>query len=485
MQEQTKDKPNVLVICVDHWPGGMIGALGHSTILTPTLDQLISNGVAYTNAYATTPSCIPARRELMTGAFSPTHGDRVFNETLPMPKLPTMAETFREAGYQAYAVGKLHVYPQRDRIGFNDVLLNEEGRHHLGLMKDDYEIFLNEQGYAGQELTHGISNNEYYTRPWHLPEYCHSANWTAREMCKCIVRRDPTKPSLWFMSFDDPHPPLAPLAEYIEMYRDLDIDMPYIGDWAENTDDWPHAIRARSLGRSSYSEAAIRLARQAFYAQCTHIDHQIRVVIGTLREEGLLDNTAILFTSDHGDMLGNHGLYAKAVFYQNSTNIPMVLAPPADRKELGQNRLDDRLAAHADILPTVLELCDIPTPGSVEGLSLVSDQRREFIYGEHWEDAHATRMIHDGRHKLIYYAVGNRTQLFDLQEDQYEMQDAAGDPRYADVRERLTDLLVRQLYGSDLKWLDGEELVGLPETEWAPHPQPSRRFGNQRGWRFT
>ena len=85
------------------------------------------------------------------------------------PSLPTMAQTFRDAGYQAYAVGKLHVYPQRDRIGFDDVILNEEGRHHLGGGSDDYERYLHDHGYGGQELTHAMGNNSYTVRPWHLP----------------------------------------------------------------------------------------------------------------------------------------------------------------------------------------------------------------------------------------------------------------------------------------------------------------------------
>ena len=115
-------KNNVLLISVDHWFGELIGALGHPSILTPTLDQMIGNGIAFTNAYTTTPICIPARREMMTGVGSRTHGDRNFNETLPMPDLPTIAQTFTENGYQSYGVGKLHVYPQRDRIGFQDVI---------------------------------------------------------------------------------------------------------------------------------------------------------------------------------------------------------------------------------------------------------------------------------------------------------------------------------------------------------------------------
>ena len=108
------DQPNVLLICTDHWPGKMIGALGHPAVFTPTIDQMAALGIAFTNAYATTPTCIPARRELMTGTFSKTHGDRVFDGKTPMPQ-PTIAQVFRDAGYQAYGVGKLHVNPPRDR----------------------------------------------------------------------------------------------------------------------------------------------------------------------------------------------------------------------------------------------------------------------------------------------------------------------------------------------------------------------------------
>jgi len=477
-------KPNVLLICVDHWPGRYIGSLGHPTVLTPTIDELAATGVAFTNAYSTTPTCIPARRELFTGTMSRTHGDRVFNETLPMPDLPTLAQTYRDAGYQAYAVGKLHVYPQRDRIGFDDVILNEEGRHHLGLGADDYELFLTEQGFAGQELTHAMGNNDYCTRPWHLPEYCHPTNWTVREMCRTIIRRDPSRPAFWYMSFNHPHPPLAPLAEYMDLYHDIEIDMPYMGEWSEHDDELPYALAARRFGRDFYNDTALRLARKAFYALVTHIDHQIRLVVGTLREEGLLDNTIIMFTCDHGDMLGNHGLYAKATFYEDSARIPMVLVPTAEYGEAELLGTDDRLTTLADVMPTLLEMCGVPVPATVEGLSLLGERRRDYIYGEHWDDTFATRMVRNEQYKLIYYPVGNRTQLFDMSADTEELYDLADDPSHAEVRERLTRLLVKNLYGSDLEWMDGDELVGLPDIKWPHRGAPDKNLGGQRGWRF-
>ena len=126
-------------------------------------------------------------------------------------------------------------------------------------------------------------------------------------MVRMIKRRDPTRPGFWYLSYCHPHPPLAPLQCYLDMYRDSDVDIPYWGEWAQNTEKLPFTLKLIQGKYAHFTEALIRSARQAFYALCTHIDHQLRVVIGTLREEGILDNTILLFTSDHGDMLGNHG----------------------------------------------------------------------------------------------------------------------------------------------------------------------------------
>lgn len=475
-------KPNVLLITVDHWPGRLMRCAGHESILTPTLDQLAANGVRFSNAYSTAPTCIPARRSLMTGTTARTHGDRVFKEKEPMPAhLPTLPQTFRNAGYQSYAVGKLHVYPQRDRIGFDDVILNEESRHHLGGGKDDFELFLEREGFAGQELTHAMGNNVYTMRPWHLPEHCHPTNWTVREMCRTIQRRDPTRPAFWYCSFTAPHPPVTPPVEYLDMYRQLGVPGPFVGDWAKDFTAWPYALKERYQSWHGLSPQATTLARMGFYAQCTYIDHQMRLLIGTLREEGLLDNTLLLFTCDHGDMLGNHGLWAKPPMYEWAANIPFILVPLPGDKRVGEGRIDDRLTCLEDVMPTLLDLCGIPIPASVEGRSVVSGERREHLYGEHYEDSLSTRMIRADQYKLIWYPVGNRFQLFDLARDPEEMTDLSGDAAHAETRIRLTHLLIRELYGTDLKWIRDGLLIGEPDRAFTP--KPNRGLNGQRGWR--
>lgn len=434
----------------------------------------------------------------MTGSSARTHGDRIFDERLPMPDgVSTLAGTFRSAGYQAYAVGKMHVYPQRARVGFDEVLLNEEGRHWFfdgsepavltaddtpPIQADDYEHYLIEQGLAGQQYTHAMANNDYYTRPWHLEERHHPTNWTTREMCRTIARRDPTRPALWYCSYNFPHPPLAATQEYLDMYQCDQIDMPFCGQWAEHTHHMPYALASRRQRWDRFSEHQIRLARRAFYALCTHIDQQIRLLIGTLREQGILDNTIIAFVSDHGDMLGNHHLWGKPVFFEESAKVPIVIMGTRNCPKVGTHRRDDRLATLADVMPTLLGLCNIPVPESVEGKDLLSDDRRDHIYGEHFENDHAIRMIRDTRYKLIYYPVGNRVQLFDMLDDPDECTDLSEQPHAADVRRRLTKLLVKAIYGSDRQYMRNGELVGLPDKQLSP--MTDRAMMGQRGWRF-
>lgn len=465
-------KPNVLMISTDHWPASLMGCAGRSDIMTPTLDALAANGVRFENMYSECPVCIPARRSLMTGLTPRTHGDRVYSDYMEMPAVPTLAQTFRDAGYQAYAVGKLHVYPQRDRIGFDDVMLQEEGRYEFGEV-DDYQVWLGEQGYAGQEYMHSMGNNTYYTRPWHLPEHTHPTNWATSQMMRFMKRKDPTRPVFYYISYQFPHPPLVPLTAYWNMYENADLAPNVRGDWLDDS----FIMRSMTEMRREYTARETDLARRAFHALCTHIDHQIRLLVGTLREGNLLDDTVILFLSDHGDMLFDHDMVAKRCFYQNAANIPLIISgKPVSR---WRGAVDSRLACLADVMPTLLDLCGIDIPAHVEGMSLLGDARRASLYGEIGEGQKATRMIRDDRYKLIYYPYGNVFQLFDLAEDPRELRNLAHDPALAPVRSRLERLLADNLYAGDLEWIRDGALTGLPAPDYAP--KADYGLYNQRG----
>lgn len=475
-------RPNVLFVTVDQWPGHLLGIAGHPVIETPTLDQLARVGTRFTRAYSECPICIPARRSIMTGTSPRRHGDRVFQPALPMPAdLPTVAERFRSGGYQTQAIGKLHVYPQRDRIGFEEAWLAEEGRGPLGGV-DDYELFLADRGYPGQQFLHGMSNNEYDWRTWHLPEDLHVTNWTTMTAARSIKRRDPTRPGFWHVSYTHPHPPLVPLASYFERYRDRTIDEPVVGDWAKDREALPHPLQlTRDYWRSLPPEQLLDM-RRAFYALCTHIDHQLRILIGTLREEQLLDDTIILFTSDHGDMLGDHGFYAKRLLLENSANLPMILVGTAEDRRVGVGATDERLVGLQDVMPTLLDLCSLAEPHECEGLSMVGEAKRPLIYCEALDGAKAMRMVCDGRFKLIWYPAGNHVQLFDLLVDPRELRNLAGNPSQMHVENRLRAALRSELYGRDLEAVDGEALGGIPAPSIPP--KPNRGLSGQRGLHF-
>lgn len=481
-QGRNDSQPNFLFLMVDQWAGPLFGHAGHSVVQTPTIDHLARLGTRFPRAYSESPICIPARRSVMTGQSPRRHGDRSFLPALPMPRDGLLAQCFRDAGYQAQAIGKLHVFPQRDRIGFDEALLAEEGRPGLGAV-DDHELFLADRGFAGQAFMHGMPNNDYQHRTWHLDESLHVTNWITREAARSIKRRDPTRPGFWHVSYNHPHPPLTPLAAYMDLYRDVEIDLPVHGDWSRDASALPSALQVvHNYWPATHTDTSHRSLRRAYYAMCTHIDHQIRVIVGTLREEGLLDNTVILLTCDHGDMLGQHGLWAKRLFYEASAQVPMILVGTTGCRRVAQGGVDRRLVGLQDVMPTLLDLAGVEVPQSVEGLSMVGPEKRQVLYGECGEKHNASRMLHDGRHKLIWYPARNVIQLFDLDNDPQELKDLSADRTAAPVRKRMEDLLVAELYGSDLQWVQAGRLVGYEPD--AISFKPDRALAGQRGVQY-
>jgi arylsulfatase A-like enzyme len=248
--------------------------------------------------------------------------------------------------------------------------------------------------------------------------------------------------------------------------------MPETGEWAKNFENLPYCLKYYSGIFNIKTEKLIRDALKAFFALCTQVDFSLRSIIGTLREEKALDNTIIAITCDHGDMLGTHGLWAKNVFYENSSKIPFIVIPAEGDTRLKADSVDNRLVELRDMMPTLLDLADIQIPKTVEGMSLLDSRRRDYIYGELWEDDRATRMIRTEKFKLIYYAVGNRLQLFDMIHDPAENHDLAGDPACAKTLSELTEILVSRLYGADRSWLRDGKLAGLPDKEFVFKPSP-------------
>jgi arylsulfatase A-like enzyme len=444
------ETPNVLFICCDHLRSDWLGCNGHPIVMTPQIDELACEGINFTQAFSEVPVCVPARRVMMTGKNRYGIHMNVNMDGQTFPEGPKLAEVMTAAGYQTFAAGKLHTCPQRNRIGFEDVQLNEEGRKQGGLLKDDYEAFLDDHGNGHLAYTHGLGNNEYGMRLSPLPEPFTTTHWTAQRAMEFIDRRDPTRPFFLHVSFDKPHPPIVPPQNFYDLYGDVEFPEPVMGDWMEKK--LPTRVRGLQL-KSNHDDwkdhpLMIQLSLRGFAAMITHIDSMIGVLLGHLREHGLLDNTLVIFTSDHGDQLFDHGNLAKGDFFRGSTNVPYILRPPrawARQHKFTFTQVDTATpAGHEDTMPTILDICGVPIPNSVEGQSLVPvmlGERgafREATYG----NCGVVYGVSDAQTKYMWFSDDDYEFLFDLQNDPHDLHDLSEDPKWQDVLEKQRQRIV-------------------------------------------
>ena len=457
-------QPNLVLITCDQLRADTLGCAGHPVVQTPHIDLLARRGVRFTQAYSTTPVCVPARAIIMTGLDGHHLGNTGGKPGFQIPVRQTLPRLLSDAGYHTQVVGKMHVYPERCHYGFHSMLLWEEGRpfgksggRHRGY--GDYEDWLAEQGYPGQAFGHGMANNAYSMTPWHLPDRLHPTEWIGTESCRAIKRRDWTRPLFLWASFTAPHPPLTPLLRDLYAYDQVPMPTPVMGDW---TARHPLFHRKKIAQFSGETMTAMRqqLAYRAYYASVTHVDRQINRIIGTLREEGMLDNTWLIFTADHGDNLGDHGLWAKSNFLRGACNIPLVVAPPlrGDPDEhVAPGWMPGGTASAVvglqDLLPTLAELAGTEAQERVDGASLLpivrktDESLRSFIVGEFGVIGARSLMVTDGKWKYIWYEQDGRELLFDIADDPDEMRDLAS--LRPDVRATYVDKLVQTLAARD------------------------------------
>ncbi|MBS4210172.1 sulfatase-like hydrolase/transferase [Bacillus sp. FJAT-50079] len=433
-------KPHIVFITTDQMRDDVMGCAGNEIIQTPAMDYLARRGVQFTKAISCQPVCVPARASIMTGLEGDRLGITEYQEGFELPTNETLPQLLRDGGYQTKAVGKMHVYPERCHYGFESMLICEEGRK-IGQANDefrgydDYEMWLAEQGYAGQAFAHGMPNNGHSMTAWHLPDHLHPTEWIGTESCKVIKTRDWTRPLFLWASFTAPHPPFTPLMKDLLLYEEDEMRDPFLGDWI---DRHPH-FHQISLGMShgeKKTKKEIALAHKAYYALISQVDRQINRIIGTLREEGMLENTWFIFTSDHGDNMGDHHLWGKRNFLRGSCQVPFIIAPPPRGnldEVIGENWLpgvqSKSVVGLQDIMPTCLEIAGLDVPSHIDGKSLLpivhqpDTEVRETILGEMGNRGVRTLMLTDGQWKYIWYEQDGQELLFNIDNDPYETED--------------------------------------------------------------
>jgi len=487
--EKSIEKNNVVLICCDQLRADWLGCNGHPVVMTPQIDQLAQEGINFQSAFSECPACVPARRILMTGKGSYSIKMNKNRATQPFAEGPKIAEVMTQSGYQTFAAGKLHTCPPRNRIGFEEVQLNEEGRKIHECFKDDYEAFLADNGYSHLAYTHGMGNNEYGMRINPLPEPFTTTHWTAQKAMEFIERRDPTRPFFLHISFDKPHPSIAPTQEYFNLYKDIEMPRPVEGDWTKHK--LPSHTRYQQL-KNNYDmwkghPLVIQQSLKGYAAMITHIDSMIGVFLGTLRENGLLDNTMIIFTSDHGDNLFDHGGLAKVDFFKGSCSIPYIICPP--KKWVTENgfilgQLNKKTSASLmDIMPTVLEMCGISIPDSVEGQSLVPvllDENANFRE-KSFGNCSVLYTVMDGRFKYIWAGDDGYEFLFDTHVDPRDCDDLAEKEEYKDMLITFRKDLINWLEVNDDPHVEDGKLKTIPYYKELLKTASSRTSWNNRG----
>jgi arylsulfatase len=475
-------RPNVLLLFADQWRGDCLSIDGHPVVETPCLDWLASRGRRFTRAYSATPTCLPARAALMTGLSPATHRRVGYREGVPWAYRTTLAGEFTSAGYRTHAIGKMHVYPPRERLGFQAVQLHDGYLHATRGQSpepDDYLPWLREV--SGREDAeddeHGVDCNSVIARPWDKPEWQHPTNWVTQQAVR-FLRSGATdgsggpaesgrEPFFLFVSYHRPHPPYDPPAWAFEQYLRKPMPDPPAGAWSR---DWWGAGARPSDPTWPYLELSqdrLDRARAGYYGHMSHIDLQIHRLLQVLAEQRLADNTIVLFSSDHGELMGDHNLFRKSLPYEGSARVPLILAGPGVTPGA-----DDRLAELRDIMPTLLDLAGLPVPDAVEGLPLTGSRAREFLHGEHIEHVitagrASVQWITDGDWKYIWRSDDGREQLFCLRTDPHELRDlTAAEPAQA---ARLRALLIAGLADRPEGFVqDGTLVPGRPVAAVLP-----------------
>jgi arylsulfatase len=441
-------RPHILLITTDQQRHDALGINGNPVIETPNLDALAARGTNFSRCYGTCPVCIPARRSLLSGLHPQSHGLSHYEDGLEFDPPFTLPSVLRDAGYQTQLVGKLHMHPMGKRYGFDHMVLSEtpnwrptsEWQH-----RNDYVRWLREQGVHEHPHFHGISGNGRAVYPWPLEERLHHNNWLAREAVRFLCEdRDPTSPFFLHLSFTHPHPPLVPTRSYLERYGRKEMPGPVLGDWIPQGAPVPGIALDSATG--PFGEDIIRRAQAGYYALINHIDDCVAHVLERWLEYGnprQREPLYVVFSSDHGEMLGDHHLFRKSLPYEGSSRVPFFISGFNVDLQRGQS---DALCCWEDILPTIAGLAGAAVPGQVDGHSLAgaargeTPPRRGDIYGLCGKN----HFVVDDRYKYLWFADTNEEQLFYLREDPAERHDiSAAAARLAPMRDRMADHIAK------------------------------------------
>ena len=461
--------PNFLIFLPDQQRGDALGCAGNPHIRTPMLDRMAADGAYFPMAHTNNPICIPARATLISGAWGLQTGI-LANQGVPTGCLPekfvTLPQILSRAGYFCQAIGKMHYVPPRNHYGFHRMQLMEEvppWRHD-----DEYLMYLEKVGYGHVREVHGV-RRELYMQPQVslLPAEHHGTNWVADRTID-FLRANADRPFMGLCGWIAPHPPWN-IPESLAHEYDPDL-LPLPNRRDEELTGQNEFVKRQenAMELDGASDSKLRLIKALYYTAVTMIDSAIGRILACLDELGLSDNTMVIFTGDHGEMLGDHWSWQKKLFYQASANIPLIVRYP---RGINAGTVCSELVNTTDILPTILDAAGLDYPGQIElpGHSLLEliDGRisgRDVLFGETQHGgASLMFMARTKRYKYVYTVRGGYEELYDLQDDPDEFCNLAGRPEVRDIRNDLRSRLTGWLQHHRFEpALDGSDLKATP-----------------------
>jgi len=457
------DQPNIILILTDQQRFDTINALGFPHVDTPNLDRLVNEGVTFTNSHVTAPSCAPSRASLFTGYYPHTTGimknaDRWEHSWI---------ESLNQSGYHCANIGKMHTWPFTTPCGFHQRYVVEnkdrylEGRYFF----DEWDKALAARGLVKQQREQ-YRKREHYREAlgaftWDLPEETQSDMFVGETAQWWLQTYPKTEPLFLEIGFPGPHPPYDPSPGYLKPYEDRELPLQEVTQ--ADLDGQPEAYKGMRVHNNEVDHDSVVLdlepseeqrlrQRQHYMANVTMIDNQVGEIMKQLEAQGYLEDSIVIFTSDHGDCLTDHGHSQKWTMYEQVTNVPLIVWSP--KRFAGGRQIDD-LVSLFDIGPAILELAGLEVPETFEARSVLPALKgdpewkgRDYVFAEQPRDGNFTTadfmtMVRSDEWKLVHILGsdaldgGNEGQLFHLIEDPGEQVNLWDAPEHREVRDQL------------------------------------------------
>jgi arylsulfatase A-like enzyme len=486
--------PNVLFILTDQHNANAMGCAGDPVVRTPGMDRLAREGAMMRYAYANSAHCGPSRVSFLTGMYEHSHL-RHLNTDEPPGHLNPLPGRLRERGVRTAFVGKGHIGVRWPREQFDHTAFGYPTDAESGdVLSCDYLRYLVDRGEIENfDLKRSFTYTDTPAQPSPMPFEHSTEVWTGNETIRFLQERDRDQPFFCFTSFVRPHNPLCVSPPHDTMYDPDEIPLP------ANTDDRfegkSEKQKKAARGEMAYphrpkTEAELKKCMAHYYALVSIIDMQIQRILEELDNQGILDDTVVIYSADHGDFVGEHGfMYKNLGLYEAVHRIPFLIRYP---KAIPAETVFDGFVESVDLYPFLTELLGLDNPWTVQGRSFLSAVRGEepwtkpAVLCEHVKEYHHMA-IRTRTHRLVFDATHAENELYDLEADPGETVNIWDDPAARDVREGLLMDLLRyrtcpHLLHEQTRRTPANRIPGFEQPRW---PEALRRFGEDATWAET